>query len=133
MSVRFLHVFLNILKLHNNYKYYTVCLLFASLPFFRNEEGLFYALDLGGTNFRILRVQLGGKDGGIISQEFTEASIPPNLMVGTSNVSPFSPINLNFFMSTNCYLLFFPKIVNCFMRVICENDQSKQICDSGTL
>ncbi|KAJ1388733.1 Hexokinase, N-terminal [Sesbania bispinosa] len=49
-----------------------------------NEEGVFYALDLGGTNFRVLRVQLGGKDGGIISQEFNEVSIPPNLMVGTS-------------------------------------------------
>ncbi|XP_029129427.1 hexokinase-1 [Cajanus cajan] len=51
----------------------------------RNEEGLYYALDLGGTNFRVLRVQLGGKDGGIISQEFAEVSIPPNLMVGTSD------------------------------------------------
>ncbi|OIW16925.1 hypothetical protein TanjilG_00134 [Lupinus angustifolius] len=49
-----------------------------------NEKGLFYALDLGGTNFRVLRVQLGGKEGGIISQEFTEVSIPPSLMVGTS-------------------------------------------------
>ncbi|KAM2205669.1 hypothetical protein ACFX1S_025135 [Malus domestica] len=50
-----------------------------------NEEGLFYALDLGGTNFRVLRVQLGGKGRGIISQEFTEVSIPENLMVGTSD------------------------------------------------
>ncbi|CAJ1951077.1 unnamed protein product [Sphenostylis stenocarpa] len=50
-----------------------------------NEKGLYYALDLGGTNFRVLRVQLGGKNGGIISQEFTEVSIPPNLMVGTSD------------------------------------------------
>ncbi|KAK7349216.1 hypothetical protein VNO77_06401 [Canavalia gladiata] len=50
-----------------------------------NEEGLFYALDLGGTNFRVIRVQLGGKAGGIINQEFNEVSIPPNLMVGTSD------------------------------------------------
>ncbi|KAJ7963082.1 Phosphotransferase [Quillaja saponaria] len=49
-----------------------------------NEEGLFYALDLGGTNFRVLRVQLGGKDGGLVNQEFAEVSIPPNLMIGTS-------------------------------------------------
>ncbi|XP_058745368.1 hexokinase-2-like [Vicia villosa] len=49
-----------------------------------NEEGLFYALDLGGTNFRVLRVKLGGKENGVVSQEFTEVSIPPNLMVGTS-------------------------------------------------
>lgn len=50
-----------------------------------DEEGVFYALDLGGTNFRVLRVQLGGKNGGIVSQEFAEASIPPHLMVGTSD------------------------------------------------
>ncbi|KAI4355577.1 hypothetical protein L6164_004336 [Bauhinia variegata] len=50
-----------------------------------NEEGLFYALDLGGTNFRVLRVQLGGKDGGIVNQEFTEVSIPSTLMLGTSD------------------------------------------------
>ncbi|KAM3375029.1 hexokinase-2 [Capsicum galapagoense] len=49
-----------------------------------DEAGVFYALDLGGTNFRVMRVQLGGHDGGIIRQEFAEASIPPNLMVGTS-------------------------------------------------
>ncbi|KAM6585200.1 hypothetical protein CsatB_012202 [Cannabis sativa] len=50
-----------------------------------NEKGLFYALDLGGTNFRVLRVQLGGKDGGIAHQEFAEVSIPQDLMVGTSD------------------------------------------------
>ncbi|GMN37126.1 hypothetical protein TIFTF001_006558 [Ficus carica] len=49
------------------------------------EKGLFYALDLGGTNFRVLRVQLGGKDGGIVNQEFAELSIPQDLMVGTSD------------------------------------------------
>lgn len=51
---------------------------------------MFYALDLGGTNFRVLRVQLGGKNGGIVNQEFTEASIPPNLMVGSGEVSVYS-------------------------------------------
>ncbi|KAL8129937.1 hypothetical protein V2J09_019092 [Rumex salicifolius] len=49
-----------------------------------DEDGLYYALDLGGTNFRVLRVQLGGKDGKIMSREFSEVSIPPQLMVGTS-------------------------------------------------
>lgn len=48
------------------------------------EEGVYYALDLGGTNFRVLRVQLGGTNGGVVDQEFAEVSIPPNLMVGTS-------------------------------------------------
>ncbi|KNA14451.1 hypothetical protein SOVF_107500 [Spinacia oleracea] len=49
------------------------------------EDGLFYALDLGGTNFRVLRVQLGGKDGGIKHQEFAEVPIPMELMIGTSD------------------------------------------------
>ncbi|XP_011093636.1 hexokinase-1 [Sesamum indicum] len=49
-----------------------------------DEKGLFYALDLGGTNFRVMRVQLGGKDG-IMKQEFEEVSIPPHLMVGSSH------------------------------------------------
>lgn len=53
---------------------------------FRDEKGLFYALDLGGTNFRVLRVQLGGKEGRVGKQEFTEVSIPPCLMTGTSDV-----------------------------------------------
>ncbi|KAL4589223.1 hypothetical protein LXL04_002128 [Taraxacum kok-saghyz] len=48
-----------------------------------DEEGVYYALDLGGTNFRVLRVQLAGNSG-IKSQEFAEVSIPPQLMVGTS-------------------------------------------------
>ncbi|KAL8232413.1 hypothetical protein R6Q57_002191 [Mikania cordata] len=48
-----------------------------------DEQGVYYALDLGGTNFRVLRVQLGGQSG-IDSQEFAEVSIPPQLMVGSS-------------------------------------------------
>lgn len=48
-----------------------------------DEQGVFYALDLGGTNFRVLRVQLTGKSS-IECQEFAEVSIPPQLMVGTS-------------------------------------------------
>ncbi|KAF5748537.1 hexokinase [Tripterygium wilfordii] len=50
-----------------------------------DEEGLFYALDLGGTNFRVLRVQLGGKEGRVVKQECEEVSIPPHLMTGTSD------------------------------------------------
>ncbi|KAI3670504.1 hypothetical protein L1987_87840 [Smallanthus sonchifolius] len=48
----------------------------------REEEGVYYALDLGGTNFRVLRVQLSG-DSGIEFREFAEVSIPPQFMVGT--------------------------------------------------
>ncbi|XP_074556660.1 hexokinase-4, chloroplastic isoform X2 [Curcuma longa] len=49
-----------------------------------NELGLFYALDLGGTNFRVLRVQLGGKEKRIIDTEFEQVSIPQELMYGTT-------------------------------------------------
>ncbi|XP_020593762.1 transcription initiation factor IIB-like [Phalaenopsis equestris] len=50
-----------------------------------HEKGLFYALDLGGTNFRVLRVQLGGRELGVLKQEAEEVSIPPHLMVGSSH------------------------------------------------
>ncbi|OVA18573.1 Hexokinase [Macleaya cordata] len=49
-----------------------------------NEKGLFYALDLGGTNFRVLRVQLGGKNECVIDTEFEQMSNPQELMFGTS-------------------------------------------------
>eukprot|EP00897_Mesotaenium_endlicherianum_P009836 jgi/Mesen1/8881/ME000532S08274 len=49
-----------------------------------HEKGLFYALDLGGTNFRVLRTMLGGREGRILRQEYAEVSIPQELMVGTS-------------------------------------------------
>ncbi|KAI7727984.1 hypothetical protein M8C21_018253 [Ambrosia artemisiifolia] len=49
-----------------------------------NERGLFYALDLGGTNFRVLRTQLGGRDERVIDTEVEQVSIPQDLMSGTS-------------------------------------------------
>lgn len=49
-----------------------------------SEKGLYYAVDLGGTNFRVLRVQLGGLEGRVIKQEYEEVAIPPELMLGTS-------------------------------------------------
>uniref|UniRef100_A0A7N0UIL2 Phosphotransferase n=3 Tax=Kalanchoe fedtschenkoi TaxID=63787 RepID=A0A7N0UIL2_KALFE len=48
-----------------------------------NEKGLFYALDLGGTNFRVIRVQLSGK-GEPIATESEQVTIPQELMSGTS-------------------------------------------------
>ena len=57
------------------------------LQIFRDEKGLFYALDLGATNFRVLRVQLGGKDHHVVRQEFDEVSIPPHVMTRSSEVS----------------------------------------------
>ncbi|CAA3014418.1 hexokinase-1 isoform X1 [Olea europaea subsp. europaea] len=50
-----------------------------------DEEGVFYALDLGGTNFRVLRVQLGGKEKHVVKRESEELSIPRHLMVGSPN------------------------------------------------
>lgn len=58
--------------------------------FLRNEKGLFYALDLGGTNFRVLRVQLGGKEERVVATEFEQVSIPQELMFGTSEVGCFN-------------------------------------------
>ncbi|KAM0877051.1 hypothetical protein ACQ4PT_035763 [Festuca glaucescens] len=50
------------------------------------EEGLFYGLDLGGTNFRFLMVQLGGNDKRIANRESRAVAIPPHLMSGSSAV-----------------------------------------------
>ncbi|XP_072998800.1 hexokinase-2-like [Typha latifolia] len=49
-----------------------------------SEKGLFYALDLGGTNFRVMRVQLGGEGRHVVKRESREVSIPRELMVGSS-------------------------------------------------
>lgn len=56
---------------------------------------MFYALDLGGTNFRVLRVQLGGKEERVISTEFEQVSIPPELMFGTSEVNLVTSVLAN--------------------------------------
>ena len=53
---------------------------------FRHEEGLFYALDLGGANFRVLRCLLGGPAARVVKQEYEEVPIPRHLMLGTSEV-----------------------------------------------
>ncbi|XP_062230965.1 hexokinase-7-like [Phragmites australis] len=50
-----------------------------------NEEGFFYALDLGGTNFRVLRVQLAGKEKRVAKRESKEVLIPPHLMSGSAS------------------------------------------------
>ncbi|CAM8910227.1 unnamed protein product [Rhodiola kirilowii] len=49
-----------------------------------SEKGTYYALDLGGTNFRVLRVQLGGKSHGIVDHVVERQPIPQNLMIGRS-------------------------------------------------
>ncbi|WOL13737.1 hypothetical protein Cni_G22515 [Canna indica] len=50
----------------------------------RNEEGMYYSLDLGGTNFRVLQVQLGGKGSMILNSKVEQQLIPHQLMMGKS-------------------------------------------------
>ncbi|KAM6598071.1 hypothetical protein CsatA_008595 [Cannabis sativa] len=49
-----------------------------------SEKGTYYALDLGGTNFRVLRVQLGGTRSSILGHDVDRRPIPPELMTSTS-------------------------------------------------
>ncbi|GAB4856007.1 Hexokinase-3 [Ancistrocladus abbreviatus] len=49
-----------------------------------SEKGTYYGLDLGGTNFRILRVQLGGRRSSILSCDVERKPIPQHLMTSTS-------------------------------------------------
>ena len=65
----------------------TITIAYFYTTEFRREEGLFYGLDLGGTNFRVLRVQLGGNEKHVVNRESREVSIPPQLMSGSSSVS----------------------------------------------
>nr|XP_024368251.1 hexokinase-1-like isoform X3 [Physcomitrium patens] len=72
---------------------------------FWDEEGLFYAVDLGGTNFRVLRLHLGGK-GQVLSQESKEIAIPRELMVGTGkDLFDFIANTLATFVDTEDILL----------------------------
>jgi hexokinase len=50
-------------------------------------------LDLGGTNFRALRVQLAGKEGRVARRESREVSIPPHLMSGNAAVRSTSTVH----------------------------------------
>nr|GMD17717.1 hexokinase-3-like [Ipomoea batatas] len=49
-----------------------------------SEKGTFYALDLGGTNFRVLRVQLGGQRSATIRHDVQQQPIPQHLLSSTS-------------------------------------------------
>lgn len=43
-------------------------------------------MDLGGTNFRVRSVQLGGKQERVVAAESEQLTIPKELMIGTSEV-----------------------------------------------
>ncbi|KAK9692311.1 hypothetical protein RND81_09G255400 [Saponaria officinalis] len=47
------------------------------------ERGVYYALHLGGTNFRVLRVHLGGRRSSIIRHDVERKPIPEHLMTST--------------------------------------------------
>ncbi|KAL1555212.1 Hexokinase-3 [Salvia divinorum] len=47
------------------------------------EKGIYYALDLGGTNFRVLRVNLGGQRSTILDHDVERQPIPQHLMTST--------------------------------------------------
>ncbi|KAK7258118.1 hypothetical protein RIF29_32572 [Crotalaria pallida] len=49
-----------------------------------SEKGTYYALHLGGTNFRVLRVRLGGEQSSVLEHEVEQQPIPQHLRTGTS-------------------------------------------------
>lgn len=53
----------------------------------RTERGTYYALDLGGTYFRVLRVHLGGERPSVLEHEVERQPIPQHLMTGRSEVT----------------------------------------------
>ncbi|XP_072982317.1 hexokinase-3-like isoform X1 [Typha latifolia] len=64
-----------------------------------SEEGSYYALDLGGTNFRVLRVHLGGKRSMILSHQVVCEPFPQELMTSTSeNLFDFIALTLKRFV-----------------------------------
>ncbi|MQL70292.1 hypothetical protein Taro_002585, partial [Colocasia esculenta] len=64
-----------------------------------SEKGIYYALDLGGTNFRVLRVQLGGRRSMILGCQVERQQIPQNLMSGsTEELFDFIAMTLKHFV-----------------------------------
>ncbi|GFZ02533.1 hexokinase-like 1 [Actinidia rufa] len=55
----------------------------------RSEKGTYYALDLGSTYFKVLRVQLGGDRSGILGYDVERQPIPQHLMTSTSELAKF--------------------------------------------
>ncbi|KAG8053976.1 hypothetical protein GUJ93_ZPchr0001g29303 [Zizania palustris] len=47
-----------------------------------NEDGIYYSIDLGGSNFRVLRVEVGA--GSVINQKVEQQPIPEELTKGTT-------------------------------------------------
>ncbi|KAG9444755.1 hypothetical protein H6P81_016095 [Aristolochia fimbriata] len=49
-----------------------------------NEKGIYYGIDLGGTNFRVLRVHLEGQRSTTLKHEVERQPVPQHLMTGSS-------------------------------------------------
>lgn len=69
--------------------------------FFRREKGTYYALHLGGTNFRVLRVHLGDQRSAILGQDIARQPIPQHLMTSTSEVAEFEPLMFCYLSAIN--------------------------------
>lgn len=63
------------------------CRIFTDCLNFRTEKGTYYALHLGGTYFRVLRVHLGGQRSYLDVQDVERHPIPSHLMNSTSEVT----------------------------------------------
>ncbi|KAM0947862.1 putative hexokinase [Dioscorea sansibarensis] len=67
-----------------------------------NETGTFYALDLGATTFRVLKIQLGGTQSRILRHQVEQHPIPPALMTSTSeDLFDFLAMTLKSFVERN--------------------------------
>lgn len=51
----------------------------------RSEEGIYYAIDLGGTSFRVMKLELG-PGSMVINKKVEHRPIPEELTKGTSEV-----------------------------------------------
>lgn len=57
------------------------------MDLFRRERGTYYALHLGGSYFRIIRVHLGGERSSLEVEDIERHSIPTSLLNSTSEVT----------------------------------------------
>lgn len=65
--------------------------MYEPLFYLRSERGTYYALHLGGSYFRIIRVHLGGQRSSLEVQDIERHSIPTSLLNSTSEVTMLAP------------------------------------------
>lgn len=66
---------------------YIYIFIYLFIHLSRTERGTYYALDLGGTNLRVLRVHLHGQQSSVLEHEVERQPIPEHLMTSTSKVT----------------------------------------------